>query len=289
MQWHVDSQDSIRQTQVHTGYNLGDLNGDGLFSALSLSWDLPCTLSVTTITVASCMQSEVRTSHKTALRHTHPSTPLTRSTSLGKPSIFPAPHSSRVVKQPNITKAPELACSSPPIVPARSPLRPRLRSKSTPQCPNQTSSSPLHDTMAPMAHTECDLLPSDVSLNDPYFSLSALNYSACDILVDPSTIVLSASDILSPTSLAFRPDSPESMSGPEERSPSQVRRGTSLHSVAMVDSPSSSTPCIASQPTAMTKRQYALHELLSSERAYASDLALIRDIHLPLALGKSSI
>jgi hypothetical protein len=258
-----------------------------------------CTLSVTTITVAlssSCMQSEVRTLHKTALRHTHPSTPLTRSTSLGIASIFAAPHSSRVVKQPNITKAPELSCSSPsspPIVPARSPLRPRLRSKSTPQCPNQTGNSPLHNAMGPMAHTESDLLPSDVSLNDPYFSLSAMNYSACDILVDPSTIVLSASDILSPTSLAFRPDSPESMSGPEEPPLSQMRRGTSsLHSVAMVNSnsPSSSTkPCLASQPTAMTKRQYALHELLSSERAYASDLALIRDIHLPLALGKSSI
>ncbi|KAI6046273.1 hypothetical protein EDC04DRAFT_2864786 [Pisolithus marmoratus] len=35
----------------------------------------------------------------------------------------------------------------------------------------------------------------------------------------------------------------------------------------------------------MTKRMHALFELLSSERAYASDLALIRDIHIPLALG----
>ncbi|KAF9443991.1 hypothetical protein P691DRAFT_763777 [Macrolepiota fuliginosa MF-IS2] len=35
----------------------------------------------------------------------------------------------------------------------------------------------------------------------------------------------------------------------------------------------------------LTKRQHALHELLSSERAYASDLALIREVHIPLALG----
>lgn len=35
----------------------------------------------------------------------------------------------------------------------------------------------------------------------------------------------------------------------------------------------------------LTKRQHALYELLSSERAYASDLALIRDVHIPLALG----
>ena len=39
----------------------------------------------------------------------------------------------------------------------------------------------------------------------------------------------------------------------------------------------------------MTKRQHALHQLLSSERAYASDLALIRDIHLRLALGECLI
>ena len=109
--------------------------------------------------------------------------------------------------------------------------------------------------------------------------------------MDPSTILLTASDILSPTSLAFRPDSPESMSSPEERSPSQVRPGSSLRSVSMLNAngPSSPQPSLASQPTAMTKRQYALHELLSSERAYASDLALIRDIHIPLALGESSV
>lgn len=37
---------------------------------------------------------------------------------------------------------------------------------------------------------------------------------------------------------------------------------------------------------AFPKRKHALIELLSSERAYASDLALIRDIHIPLALGQ---
>lgn len=35
----------------------------------------------------------------------------------------------------------------------------------------------------------------------------------------------------------------------------------------------------------MSKREHALNELLSSERAYASDLAFIRDVHLPLAFG----
>lgn len=42
-----------------------------------------------------------------------------------------------------------------------------------------------------------------------------------------------------------------------------------------------------SQPPALTKRRHALLELLTSERAYASDLALIRDVYMRLASGKS--
>ena len=43
-------------------------------------------------------------------------------------------------------------------------------------------------------------------------------------------------------------------------------------------------------PTAVldtTKRDYALLELLDSERTYASDLILIRDYQIPLASGVS--
>lgn len=36
----------------------------------------------------------------------------------------------------------------------------------------------------------------------------------------------------------------------------------------------------------LTKRQHALLELLESERAYCSDLALVRDVHIPMALGQ---
>ncbi len=51
----------------------------------------------------------------------------------------------------------------------------------------------------------------------------------------------------------------------------------------------SETSTISTLPTAIprvSKRIHALNELLSSERAYASDLAFIRDVHIPLALGK---
>jgi hypothetical protein len=51
-----------------------------------------------------------------------------------------------------------------------------------------------------------------------------------------------------------------------------------------VDEPASSSSSL-DQQSPMTKRQHALHELLSSERAYASDLALVRGVHIPLALG----
>lgn len=53
----------------------------------------------------------------------------------------------------------------------------------------------------------------------------------------------------------------------------------------MLESPSS-VVSYDPPPATMTKRVHALLELLSSERAYASDLALIRDIHIPLALGE---
>ncbi|KAI0941508.1 hypothetical protein AcW1_003383 [Taiwanofungus camphoratus] len=50
-------------------------------------------------------------------------------------------------------------------------------------------------------------------------------------------------------------------------------------------SASAGSPLLRTSPV-ITKRTHALLELLSSERAYASDLALIRDIHIPLALGQ---
>lgn len=35
----------------------------------------------------------------------------------------------------------------------------------------------------------------------------------------------------------------------------------------------------------MTKREYALRELLESERIYSNDLIFLRDLHMPLAAG----
>ncbi|KAJ7721490.1 hypothetical protein B0H16DRAFT_367049 [Mycena metata] len=49
-------------------------------------------------------------------------------------------------------------------------------------------------------------------------------------------------------------------------------------------SPLRPPPPPAAEPV-LSKRQHALHELLSSERAYASDLALMLEVHIPLAQG----
>ncbi|KAJ7821543.1 hypothetical protein B0H14DRAFT_3471443 [Mycena olivaceomarginata] len=42
---------------------------------------------------------------------------------------------------------------------------------------------------------------------------------------------------------------------------------------------------VSTSPSTLSKRQHALHELMSSERAYASDLTLILEVHIPLADG----
>lgn len=82
---------------------------------------------------------------------------------------------------------------------------------------------------------------------------------------------LSASNVLSKP-LAARPTSSVSYET-ESRPKSQY-------------STSSSSSAPLPGQAAMTKRQHALLELLSSERAYAADLALIRGVHMRLAEGE---
>lgn len=69
--------------------------------------------------------------------------------------------------------------------------------------------------------------------------------------------------------LPLRPDSPFALSPMDDE---------------VASSSSASSHGQQTTPT-FTKRQHALHELLASERAYASDLALVREIYIPLAIG----
>lgn len=68
--------------------------------------------------------------------------------------------------------------------------------------------------------------------------------------------------------------------------PSPLLEG-SIDGEDITSSRPSSLHLSASCPT--SKRHHALLELLTSERAYAADLSLIRDLHMSLALGVSPI
>lgn len=50
------------------------------------------------------------------------------------------------------------------------------------------------------------------------------------------------------------------------------------------DEDASDPQCTTTTP-GMTKREYALRELLESERTYSKDLIFMRDLHMPLASG----
>lgn len=153
--------------------------------------------------------------------------------------------------------------------------------------------------------------------------LSASDDSSATIIVPPESNSAEYNSLSAMSkALPSRPDSPpsdgvgEDHLGADDRRPlvgqgetrrrPLARRADSIkHKITSTSttsaSPNNASPTSAPSPAVpeavpapvpgpvMTKRQYALHELLSSERAYASDLVLIRDIHVPLALGEYSI
>lgn len=105
-------------------------------------------------------------------------------------------------------------------------------------------------------------------------------------------------DIHQPRMLIPRPDTPpssldfdEELSSPTDELPSlpaiRPRVASMIPDEEVDPSDASETASELERPQkSLSKREHALHELLSSERAYASDLALIREVHIPLALGE---
>ncbi|KAJ2918527.1 hypothetical protein MD484_g1862, partial [Candolleomyces efflorescens] len=165
---------------------------------------------------------------------------------------------------------------SPPAKPLRSPLRPPARSLSTKSSLNTRASTATQDSLDTPPSSAID--DDSIIIVDPnspgggFQMTDRDSFPTIDELLEAVNAVDSG-NVLS-KSLTARPDSPP----------------TSLHSSNQAKSESSSSSSFSAQgppqPT-MTKRQHALHELLSSERAYASDLALIREVHIPLALGQT--
>lgn len=66
-------------------------------------------------------------------------------------------------------------------------------------------------------------------------------------------------------------------------SPTSLRLGnTTISSSILTVQP---TPSLAESAPTKSKRQHVLFEILETERIYSSDMALVRAVHLPLALG----
>lgn len=156
---------------------------------------------------------------------------------------------------------------SPPLVPPRSPLRPTsLRSTDTPM-PSPSDS------------------PSSVVRPHSFGSLTAL--------LDSLAADQSSFDKELPLPPGFEDDLPhndhilEDIDDESSSSSDDLARELGVPIDPTTSPPLDTASASTNQPAIMTKRMHALEELLSSERAYASDLALIRDIHIPLALGKS--
>lgn len=132
-----------------------------------------------------------------------------------------------------------------PPIPLRSPLRPRARTLAPVHKPTPPTPPPQPDDPAIAVH-----MPLAFPRNPSFGSLNGL----LDAFAAPAD-----------KALPRPPDSPLPLSPVDD------------------GSASSTSSLLAAAP--LSKRTHALLELLSSERAYASDLALIRDIHIPLALG----
>ncbi|KAI0061868.1 hypothetical protein BV25DRAFT_1826155 [Artomyces pyxidatus] len=145
--------------------------------------------------------------------------------------------------------------SSPPI-PSRSPLRPSAR---------------------PVAVVES-------SPDMPLPMLSGRSFGSFSTLVD------------SLSGAPFVVDPPKSISPVPSRTPSPdkplpVPPNVLVDALCIeepLETPASTKTTFSKSSSGISKRTHALHELLSSERAYASDLALIRDVHIPLALGQQA-
>ncbi|KZV88381.1 hypothetical protein EXIGLDRAFT_722762 [Exidia glandulosa HHB12029] len=146
--------------------------------------------------------------------------------------------------------------------------------------------------------------PSDLKVTVPRKSSTSSNSRSSKFSVAKSLSMYSTDSYYSSA-----PTSPEPMTPPAvpSRSPlrptsSKVASRTSFATFIdaytmrdLVESPVSekaasekSLPATPSSPVSATKtskREHALLELLNTERSYASDLAIIRDVHIPLALG----
>ncbi|KAJ3881889.1 hypothetical protein F5051DRAFT_75464 [Lentinula edodes] len=181
------------------------------------------------------------------------------------------PRSRRVgTVRPQSTYDPPFTSSSPsivdsallrPTIPTRSPLRPPPTKSVISASSTESALSSAFIKLSTPTPSEDDFDPSTMPLS---FQIRNRSFPSLNGLVDgfPDDAELSKA-------LPLRPESPFALSPMEDE---------------VASSSSASSHGQQTTPT-FTKRQHALHELLASERAYASDLALVREIYIPLAIG----
>ncbi|KAJ4471540.1 hypothetical protein J3R30DRAFT_1091686 [Lentinula aciculospora] len=148
-----------------------------------------------------------------------------------------------------------------PTIPTRSPLRPPPVKSVISASATESALSSAFIKLSTPTSSEDDFVPSTMPLS---FQMRNRSFHSLNGLVDslPDDVEVSKA-------LPLRPESPFALSPMEDE---------------VTSSSSASSHGQQTAPT-FTKRQHALHELLASERAYASDLALVREIYIPLAIG----
>ncbi|KAF9047499.1 hypothetical protein BJ165DRAFT_1403203 [Panaeolus papilionaceus] len=177
------------------------------------------------------------------------------------------PHSSLVLTIPE-----------PPEIPARSPLRPQARSISFQSTTTKETQSIIQISPTPSTSTTANNMLDNVDQHRATSPVRSGNKS-------PSSSTPSSSSSSLPTQQPTAPSLPPSPRIPSSPSSSPTLPHQQYNSSSPPSSPSPPPLAGPQQPTSgYTKRQHALHELLSSERAYASDLALLQEYHIPLAL-----
>lgn len=168
----------------------------------------------------------------------------------------------------------------PPAIPPRSPLRPHYH----PSPPALVGTTPKSSSASPSLddHDDGSQLILMPSLRESFGgSLTVLLATLeAETLQDKALPLPPDQD--DELTIDYSDETEEEDYDPDPSQPSS----TDSFTLELPTSPAAA-PTTPNQPTVMTKRVHALRELLSSERAYASDLALIRDIHIPLALGRS--
>ncbi|KAH9067525.1 hypothetical protein EDB87DRAFT_2399 [Lactarius vividus] len=165
----------------------------------------------------------------------------------------------------------ETPSKSPPL-PLRSPLRPPPRSLTSPKVrPMPSPMLRMGPSSSFSINTLVDSFPTDVVIDGAFLTEKP---RVPPLLAVPRTPSPDKPLPITPSSSSSSPTLTDVGHSPDSASPRDP-----------IDTPPPSATFPKVLSTGLTKRTHALLELIESERAYASDLALIRDIHLPVALG----